>query len=217
MGPALSSPRTHTSTWRAAQAQAVKQNINQGVDDTTSRWRLQAERALGASVSARRLFAEGAIMQDMSTQNPGGLAVDDLVALRALVDQYALAVDARDSERFAAVFTPDGVLQGLPLGHTEPTMHYAGRDQLRNVIGDRASRFLRTFHVIANHTCERDGDEAVGIAYCMAHHLVDQDGALTDILMLIRYHDRYSRAAGDWRIAHRDVVRHWTTTTSASY
>ena len=33
---------------------------------------------------------------------------DDRLALRALVDAYAQSVDARDADRFAALFAPDG-------------------------------------------------------------------------------------------------------------
>jgi hypothetical protein len=142
-------------------------------------------------------------------------SVGDRLRLRDLVDRYALAVDGRDSERFAALFTVDGVLRGFQLGETRPLMQYVGREQLRNVIGERASRFLSTFHVIANHTCEMSAGQACGVAYCMAHHLTDEDGELIDTLMLIRYHDRYRLTGDGWLISERDAIRHWTTTSKA--
>jgi ketosteroid isomerase-like protein len=37
-------------------------------------------------------------------------AIADLLALRGLVDRYAGAVDGRDADAFAALFTPDAVL-----------------------------------------------------------------------------------------------------------
>ena len=147
--------------------------------------------------------------------NASASAIGDRIALRGLVDQYALAVDARDGEQFARLFTADGVLQGFELDGAEPIMRYAGYAELRNVIGERASRFMRTFHVIANHTCELDGDEAAGVAYCMAHHLSEPDGILVDTVMLIRYHDRYRRVDSTWRISQRDAIRHWSTTANA--
>lgn len=136
--------------------------------------------------------------------------VEDRLALRALVDEYALAVDDRDADRFAGVFAPDGVLAVIEPGDPEPSLIYQGRDELRTVMG-LLSGFSTTFHVMANHTCRIDGDHAEGDTYCLAHHLTEEDdGRSQDTVMLIRYHDTYTCTDGAWRFARRDVLRQWT-------
>ena len=136
--------------------------------------------------------------------------VADRLALRGLVDEYALAVDARDADRFAGLFTPDGVLAVIEPGDPEPSLSYRGHDQLRGVMELLAS-FSTTFHVMANFTCRIDGSTAEGDTYRLAHHLTeDEVGGTTDTLMLIRYHDAFRRVDGGWRIERRDVLRQWT-------
>jgi SnoaL-like protein len=149
---------------------------------------------------------------DQMVSRSGG-EVSDRLALRALVDEYASAVDARDADRFAGVFTPGGVLAIIEPGDAEPSLTYTGHAELRTVM-NLLRGFATTFHLMANHTCRIDGDGATGETYCLAHHLTEDDGGAAggwrDTLMVIRYRDRYVRSAGGWRIERRDVLRQWT-------
>jgi hypothetical protein len=142
----------------------------------------------------------------MST-NPQEIA--DLLALRALVDRYAQAVDARDGDAFAGLFTPDGVLAVYEGDRAEPVVEYRGHDALRDVMA-LLRTFSSTFHLMANHLCQTTGEEATGEVYCMAHHLTEDAGGATDLVMYIRYRDAYARTAAGWRFARRDVLRQWT-------
>jgi len=134
----------------------------------------------------------------------------DRLAVRALMDKYALAVDARDRDAFAALFTPDGVLAVIEPGDPEPSLTYSGTDELRTVI-DLLAPFSTTFHVMANHTATLDAPTARTITYCLAHHLTEAEGAdPRDTLMLIRYDDTLHRTPDGWRFTRRDVLRQWT-------
>jgi hypothetical protein len=136
--------------------------------------------------------------------------VADRLALRALVDEYALAVDDRDAERFAGIFTAAGVLAVYEPGEAEPSLSYRGPDELRRVM-NLLRPFSATFHLVANHVCRVDGNRAEGDTYCLAHHLTENaETSPTDTVMLIRYRDEYERADGGWRFARRDVLRQWT-------
>ena len=66
-----------------------------------------------------------------------------------------------------------------------------------------------TMHLMANHTVALAGDRAEGEVYCQAHHLTAVDGETRDLVMTIRYRDRYARTPEGWRIASRRVVRLW--------
>jgi hypothetical protein len=64
-------------------------------------------------------------------------------------------------------------------------------------------------HVVSNHRVEVDGDRASGVVYCLAHHNTVCDGVPHNLVMTIRYHDRYRRTAAGWRFEHRKIVRFW--------
>lgn len=134
----------------------------------------------------------------------------DRLALRELVDRYASAVDARDADAFAALFTPDAVLAVYEREDAEPVVEYRGHDALRDVM-DLLRHYSATFHLMANHLCAiRAPDGATGETYCMAHHLTEAAGGATDLVMYIRYRDAYTRTGDGWRFARRDVLRQWT-------
>ena len=133
----------------------------------------------------------------------------DRLALRTLVDRYAAAVDRRDADAFASLFLPAGVLAVYEDERAAAAVEYRGTRELRDVM-DLLRFYARTFHLMANHLCEVDGDRASGETYCLAHHLTQDERGLTDLLMLIRYRDAYARTAAGWRFARRDVLREWT-------
>lgn len=134
---------------------------------------------------------------------------DDRLALRGLVDAYAQSVDARDADRFAGLFAPDGELVVFEPEEDEPSISWRGPEELREVM-KLLSSYSTTFHLMANHTCEIDGDAASGEVYCLAHHLTEEGKGGDNTLMVIRYRDRYTRQDGAWRFARRDVMRQWT-------
>jgi uncharacterized protein (TIGR02246 family) len=134
---------------------------------------------------------------------------DERLALRGLVDAYAQSVDARDADRFAGLFAPDGELVVFEPEEAEPSISWRGPDELREVM-KLLSSYSTTFHLMANHTCEIDGDMATGEVYCLAHHLTEEGAAGDNTLMVIRYRDRYAKLDDAWRFARRDVMRQGT-------
>jgi ketosteroid isomerase-like protein len=150
------------------------------------------------------------------TDDSGSRAVADRLALRALADQYASAVDRRDRDAFLDVFHPDAVL--VLLDHADPTVvtaTRAGHAELAAVT-ELIARYERTFHFVGNARYEIDGDRATGEVYCLAHHLTPNRHGGTDYVMLIRYQDSYSRRDGGWRIDERRLVTDWTEVRTAN-
>jgi ketosteroid isomerase-like protein len=147
-------------------------------------------------------------------KNVGALA--DQLALRALGEQYASAVDRRDRETFLGVFHPDAVL--VLLDHADPskvTATLRGHEELANVT-ERIARYDKTFHFVGNSRYEIDGDRARGEVYCLAHHLDANRHGGTDYVMLIRYEDVYSRRDGRWGIDERRLITDWTELRTAN-
>lgn len=134
--------------------------------------------------------------------------MDDTQALRRLADEYALCLDSGARERFQALFTPDA---RIVLHRTDGSVigERAGPQGLTTLFDDLAV-FDRTFHLVANHVADIDGDRATATTYCIAHHLTrgGEDGD-NDLRCMIRYADVCERTADGWRIAVREVFFQW--------
>jgi hypothetical protein len=137
----------------------------------------------------------------------------DELALGALSQQYATAVDRRDRALFVDVFLPDGVLRIFnPSEAEQPTAERVGHAQLGQVT-TRIARFDRTFHLVGRGRYDVAEDTATGEVSCLAHHLTRGDETTTDYVMYIRYVDEYRRdPSHEWRISIRSLFVDWTET-----
>jgi SnoaL-like domain len=121
--------------------------------------------------------------------------IEARLAIGQLAIRYALAVDARDMDAWAACFRPD-----VDMGR-----HGTGREALRRYIDPMVRRFYRSVHQICGHRIELAGpDHATGAVYCRAEHEVGDDW----IVMAICYFDEYARVDGEWFFSRRRE-RHW--------
>jgi hypothetical protein len=131
------------------------------------------------------------------------VTVADLLAKEEITDvikRLARGTDRLDEELMASCYHPDGVddhnsfrgsgtefarwvCQVLP--HFESTMHFVGPPYIR-----------------------LDGDVAQVDTYCVAHHIGDG----TDMVLGLRYVDRFERRDGVWLIAKRVCAFDWTYT-----
>ena len=128
-------------------------------------------------------------------------SLEDRLALRELAERYARAVDRRDWELAATLFTEDCVLVG-------PGYELVGREKI--LAGLRLiDRYRATQHSVHNQLVEVSGDRASGETYCTAHHLYEREGRPRKLSWGIRYQDRCVREAGAWRYARRELLRDW--------
>ena len=134
--------------------------------------------------------------------------VSDRLELADLAYAYAAALDERDVAGFAALFTEDAHLGVYEPDAELPLLGYDGRTEIAQAVG-LLDPYGETMHVVSNHRVEVDGDQASGVVYCLAHHNTVRDGAPHNLVMTIRYHDRYRRTGDGWRFTHRKIVRFW--------
>jgi hypothetical protein len=132
---------------------------------------------------------------------------EDLAALRHLVDRYADAVDSRDGDRLRALFTEDGVLRVQADGGAVEN-EWTGDDVVRSF--DPLAGFHRTFHHVGGCVFDDGPDGPVGRIHCQAHHYERTTNGPVDLVMMINYHDRYTKPGDGWRIAERRVAIEWT-------
>ena len=133
----------------------------------------------------------------------------DLLALRRLIESYAIAVDDRDGAALAALFVPDGRLLVYEADSGEQSYAYRGRAELATLADEMERLYIRTLHVVANVVCEVDGDRATGTPYTIAHHLRDDGRGPQIVTMPVRYRDTYVRTAEGWCFEERICTVQW--------
>jgi len=135
--------------------------------------------------------------------------IADRVEIEALRGEYTDAGMMRDYDRFASLFTQDGVWR-IPVVDVE----FAGRQEIRAGV-ERLAEGLWDYLVQTTHpgTIQLEGDTASGRAYVLSFGGM-RDGS--SHLNYSVYHDRYRRTPDGWRFAERvDEVVYVDTTPLA--
>jgi uncharacterized protein (TIGR02246 family) len=122
-------------------------------------------------------------------------AIADRVEIEALRGEFTDALTMRDYDRFASLFTQDGVWR-IPYINVE----IVGREEIR--AGIERMQGLWEYFVQTTHpgTVQLDGDTAAGRAYIMEFgRMRDGRSELNHSL----YHDRYQRTPDGWKFTER--------------
>jgi hypothetical protein len=132
----------------------------------------------------------------------------DRVALRSLVDSYALACDERDGAAVAALFRPDGLVEIFSDVERPDVATIVRRGSAQIASGAPAlARYLSTNHVVAQQSIVSwDTDAAEAVVYCTANHWYRREsGERANFVVHVRYLDKYQRSDGTWSIAIRRI------------
>ncbi len=144
---------------------------------------------------------------------PDDDALRDRSELHDLALQYARGADRRDLAIFRQIFAEDGRILGYygDPQTDEPEIRLEGHDAIVKGM-EGLKRYEKTFHVVANHFVEIDGDRASGETYCTAHHVSTRNGVRMNYTMFIRYQDSYERREEGWVFTERILLVDWTRT-----
>ena len=126
-----------------------------------------------------------------------------------MVKRLARGTDRLDEEMMASCYHPDGF-------DDHNSFRGSGTEFARWVV-QVLPHFAATHHFIADpHFRSLAGDVADLDTYCIAHHVSrpDEAGRSTDMVLALRYDDRFERRGGEWRIARRVCVFDWTYTVA---
>lgn len=126
----------------------------------------------------------------------------DKAEIRDLLYTYCRGVDRADSEVLASIFTPEARCEyGVFSGTIAEFCAFAR--SFVDAIGP-------THHNITNSIIQVSGDSAVGETYGIAvHGDVSEEHGIVDLIVFVRYNDRFERRDGAWKIAHREVIYDW--------
>jgi hypothetical protein len=135
--------------------------------------------------------------------------------LRRLVEAYALAMDENDVDAFGEIFVPDGELIVRAAGREKPLAVFRGpgADGVGMIAILMARLYRATLHHITTHYATVQGEEGSGVTYCLAYHMVDEDGESRLETLGVRYEERYVLTEHGWRIRTRDATRLWSQIT----
>ncbi len=121
------------------------------------------------------------------------LTLDDILAREEITDvikRLARGTDRLDEELMASCYHPDG-------------------SDDHNAFRGTGREFARWVMTVLPHF-RLDGDVAHADTYCVAHHLRPE----SDMVLGLRYVDRFERRDGAWRIAKRVCAFDWTYTVA---
>ncbi|MCU0311881.1 MAG: nuclear transport factor 2 family protein [Acidimicrobiales bacterium] len=127
--------------------------------------------------------------------------------IRDVVKRLARGTDRLDEELMASCYHPDGT-------DDHNAFRGTGTEFARWVM-EVLPHFAATHHFVADpHFRRIEGDVADTDTYCIAHHVSrpDDDGRATDMVLALRYLDRFERRGDMWRIAERVCVFDWSYT-----
>jgi hypothetical protein len=133
--------------------------------------------------------------------------MSDRLEIDDLINTYAVAVDRRDDTLFAALWVA-GSQMVVDYGRTGlgTVAEYSFPEEISRFL-ERLRQFDRSLHCLTTRRIVVDGEAATGELYCDAHYVT---GAV-DLLMAVRYDDRYARSKAGWRFTGRTVNVLWTS------
>jgi len=129
----------------------------------------------------------------------------DYIQIQQVLARYSRGIDRMDRELILSVYWEDaydshGVCEG-------------NREAFADWIGENMTRYAASNHMLGQSLIEIEADHADCETYFAAfHHLPGQDG---DLMVVVggRYHDRFERRNGEWRIHRRRVLFDWMQET----
>ncbi len=125
--------------------------------------------------------------------------LEDKDAIRDLMSAYCFHVDDGEFDKFAGLFTGDGIFEPGPQGK------YEGRDAIRafiaSVVPVRGEGPARK-HCTMNHMISVNGSEARANSYIIVVRESD-DGIVTSLAG--RYEDLLVKQDGEWRFKVRKI------------
>ena len=128
------------------------------------------------------------------------MTIDDLLAKEEITDvikRLARGTDRLDEALMASCYHPDGF--------DDHNSFRGSGTEFAKWVCDVLPHFVATHHFIADPYIRVEGDIAQVDTYCEAHHV----GADTDMVLGLRYVDRFERRDGVWKIAERQGINEW--------
>jgi 3-phenylpropionate/cinnamic acid dioxygenase small subunit len=136
------------------------------------------------------------------------LPLTDRLALSDLVHRYAAAVDDRQFDYTATLFSATAELTVPdPPAALQPIHSHRGQDAIAVAVA-AVARTLRTEHAIVGEVYDEGAQSgfAHGRITCIAHHWNQRADEIVDVVWHLRYDDEYQLTEAGWRISRRALT-----------
>ena len=124
--------------------------------------------------------------------------VADRLAIRELVESWALYRDALDWDRFRTVWHPPGRMNATWTQGTVEEFIAASRDGFE--------RGVRILHFLGGHTTDVAGDRAVSQVKMTISQRASVEGVECDVVCTGRFYDFFERRDGRWGLVERQPI-----------
>ena len=124
--------------------------------------------------------------------------MQDELAIRRLVERWAVWRDAGDWERFATVWHPEGVMMA--------TWFQGPFAEFIRVTQEGWAKGVSILHFLGGSAIEVAGDRAVAQTKMTISQRAEVHGVTCDVVCTGRFYDFVERRKGDWRIVLRQPI-----------
>jgi hypothetical protein len=133
----------------------------------------------------------------------GTLTIEEVLSREAITDvikRLARGTDRLDAEMITSCYHPDGF--------DDHNAFRGGAAEFAAWVLEVLPAFTATMHFVGPPNISIDADVAQVDTYCVAHHVRDDN----DMVLGLRYVDRFERRDGAWLIARRVCAFDWSYT-----
>ena len=124
--------------------------------------------------------------------------IDDKLAIREVIENWALWRDAGDWERFATVWHDDGWMTA--------TWFQGPATKFIEVSRDGFERGVSILHFLGGCTCEIVDDRAIAQTRMTINQRGPVDGVLVDVVCMGRFFDFFEERNGRWGMVRRQPI-----------
>ena len=125
-------------------------------------------------------------------------AVQERLAIRELVENWAVWRDAGDWERFRTVWHDDGRMMA--------TWFQGTADEFIRVTKEGWDKGVSILHFLGGSAIEVAGDRAIAQTKMTISQRGLVEGVLCDVVCTGRFHDFVLRHQGEWKLLHRQPI-----------
>ena len=125
--------------------------------------------------------------------------ISDRMEIQDLLVAYSTAVDTQDWKAFAALFTPDALIDYSAMGGSR-----GGVEETVAFLEKSIPNFSSTQHLVANSAIELQGDRAVGRTMCHNPMVMKRESGEEHVFFCgLWYRDEFVRTPEGWRFQTR--------------
>jgi hypothetical protein len=120
------------------------------------------------------------------------------LAIRTVVENWALWRDAGDWDRFATVWHPEAEMWA--------TWFQGSARKFIDVSRDGFERGVSILHFLGGFTCDVEGHRAIAQTKMTISQRAPVHGVLVDVLCTGRFYDFFEKRDGQWKIVRRRLI-----------